>query len=306
MNECKNKSTPECIELKKNVRDCREAGGETMFDCVSEAEQLYSRKASSYDDVYPWRNFDWDYTRYIDNNYNARKTGATSNGSMGALFQNTRAMVRLSKGFITDPNPDGNSKAAVSDLILCDRVPENNRRSCAVMNRIRQSYFNQPKPAGDFFNKKIDGKNSSSYFYKWGTCRTLDNEAQCKQKKLEWIGGKCYRPRFHFIKNEPGFDYTKLSSNVFTRMANKFGGAIQGNFPSAMNDILSFNPVQISKVYAQEPHGDYIPEKCPYEDKEHFSNYIASTDFTNRNTLLLLFFLLLCGFAILMWVLRIK
>lgn len=299
MNECKNKSTPECMELKNNVRDCRKAGGETMYDCVNEAEQLYSRKASSFDEVYPWRNFDWDYTRFVDNNYNARQTGATSEGSTMALFKNTGAMVKIAKGFIIDPNPASNSTAAQSDLILCDRVPSNNRRSCEVMNRIRRSYFNQPKPSSNnFFNKKIDGKNSSSYFYKWGTCRTLDNKAQCAQKKLEWIGEKCYRPRFHFLKNEPGFDFTKLSNNVFTRIANKLGGAVQGNFPSAMNDILSFNPMQISKVYQQKAQGDYEPEQCPYPDNdEHFFNYDGvptSGYFSNRVLLWVLLVIMLC------------
>jgi len=88
-------------------------------------------------------------------------------------------------------------------------------------------------------------------------------------------------------------------------MANKLGGAIQGNFPSAMNNILSFNPIQLSKVYAQEPQGDYIPEKCPYEDKEHFFNYKPNV-LNSRNSLGLLFFVLLCGFAILMWISRKK
>jgi hypothetical protein len=270
---CRNKNTPECIELRNNIKDCRAAGGETMFECVKESEQRYARRTDTFKElVYPWKNFDWDYTRFIDNNYNARATGATQAGTTSALFANTGAMMKLTKGFIIDPNPDSSSSAAQTDLILCDRVPPNNRKSCEVINRIRQSYLNQPKPNNSsFFNKNLNGKQSSSFFYKWGTCRTKDNQTSCKNNKYQWLDGKCYKPRYHLLKNEPGMDFTKLSDNTFTRLANQLGGAVQGNVPSAINNLLSFNPIQLAKVYQRKPQGDYEPEPCPIEDNaEHF------------------------------------
>jgi hypothetical protein len=299
---CKTQNTPECNELRNNINDCRSAGGQTMFDCVKEAEQKYIRSTDLFKDlVYPWKNFDWDYTRFIDNNYNARATGATSQGSIQALFANTGAMVKLAKGFIIDPNPNNNSSAANSDLALCDRVPAVNRRSCEVINRIKRSYINQPVPENNnsFFNKQLNGKKSSSFFYKWGTCKTKDNEINCKNKKHQWSNNVCYKPRFHFIKNEPGMDFTKLSDNVFTQLANQLSGSIQGNIPSTINDVLSFSPTQISSVYEQKPYGDYEPEPCPDDNTiEHFNcDNIADVIFrTVFATILLICCFLLLGF----------
>ena len=299
---CNTQNTPECNELRNNINDCRSAGGQTMFECVKEAEQKYIRSTDLFKDlVYPWKNFDWDYTRFIDNNYNARATGATSQGSIQALFANTGAMVKLAKGFIIDPNPNSNSSAANSDLALCDRVPAVNRRSCEVINRIKRSYINQPVPENNnsFFDKQLNGKKSSSFFYKWGTCKTKDNEINCKNKKHQWKNNVCYKPRFHFIKNEPGMDFTKLSDNVFTQLANQLSGSIQGNIPSTINDVLSFSPTQISSVYEQKPYGDYEPEPCPDDNTiEHFNcDNIADVIFrTVFATILLICCFLLLGF----------
>ena len=280
---CKGKNTPECNELRTNINDCRAAGGETMYDCVQEAEQRYVRRTDMFKDlVYPWKNFDWDYTRYVDNNYNSSATGATQAGTIGALFDNTGAMFKLAKGFIIDPNPSNSSSAANTDLAQCNMVPAINRQSCEVINRIKRSYIDQPAPTNNqFFNKGLNGTKSSSYFYKWGTCMTKDSETECKNKNYQWLDGKCYKPRYHYITNEPGMDFTKLSDNTFTRIANKLGGAIQGNFPSAMNDLLSLNPIQLTKVYQNQPQGDYEPEPCPQEDTtEHFGcENIADTMF---------------------------
>lgn len=280
---CKDKNTPECNELRNNIFDCRAAGGETMYDCIKEAEQRFVRRTDIFKDlVYPWKNFDWDYTRFIDNNYNARATGATTEGSIGALFDNTGAMVKLAKGFIIDPNPSNNARAADTDLTLCDRVPSINRQSCHVINRIKRSYNSQQTPRNSqFFDKPLDGKNSSSYFYKWGTCQTKDLETDCKNKNFQWLDNKCYKPRYHYITNEPGLDFTKLSDNVFTRLANKLGGSIEGNIPSAINDVLSLNPDQLTKVFENKQQGDYVPEPCPdINTTEHFDcNNMADTLF---------------------------
>ena len=278
MDLCKNSNTPECQEYKKNYRDCMDAGGTTQYECVGLAKERYTRSTANFKDlIYPWKNFDWDYTRFIDNNYNADATGATSDPTYEALIKNTGAMFKIAKGYITDPNPSNNARAADTDLTICSKVPEIDRRSCEVMNRIRQSYKNQLNPAN--LNKNnLDGLNASSFYYQWGTCPTKDNADECKRKGRQWVDGKCYRPRYHFIKNRPGIDWTNIDDNSFTQIANKFGGLIQGNLPSVVGDVVGIFPTQLGAVWSQKTQGDYIAEKC--EDTiEHFDNNLGDSYF---------------------------
>ena len=156
----------------------------------------------------------------------------------------------------------------------CDKVSENDRKSCDVMNNIKKSYLAQDRPA-IHLDLELDGKASSSFFYKWGSCITKDNLSDCIQKGYQYLDGKCYKSRYHYLSNRPGIDLTKINDNTFTQMANKLGGFVQGNMPSVVGDILSFTPNQLQKVYNQEQNGDYIPEPC----NEHFTNNIGDSYF---------------------------
>jgi hypothetical protein len=251
---CHKPYNPNCQTLSNDINDCRRAGGGSMYDCVQMAGDKYVRsKDENKDQIYPWKNYDWDYTRFIDNNYNARATGATSAGTMGAIFSNPRAIFRLGKGFLTDNNPNNSSQAGQSDLTQCDRVPVNDRRSCQVMNRIRGEYNNQQKPRNDpFFNKKINGKNSSSFYYKSGYCKMALTQDQCKNKKYLWIGEKCYKTQYQYLNNEP------------------WGG----NIPSVINDALSLNPVNLTKVFFNKNARDLEIEEC----RPVIENFVESSD----------------------------
>ena len=250
---CHKPYEPKCQTLSNDINDCRGAGGGSMYDCVQMAGDKYVRsKDENKDQIYPWKNYDWDYTRFIDNKYNARETGATSAGTFGAIFKNPIAIMKLGSGFLLDNNPNNSSQAGQSDLTQCDRVPVNDRQSCHVMNRIRGEYNNQQKPRNDsFFNKKINGRNSSSFYYKSGYCKMALTQDQCKNKKYLWLGEKCYKPQYQYLNNEP------------------WGG----NIPSVINDALSLNPVNLTKVFFNKNARDLEIEECPV-----IENFIESSD----------------------------
>jgi hypothetical protein len=267
-------------ELNTLINKCRSAGGETMYECVKKANEYHNRMNSdSKKKVYPWINYDWDYTTYIDNNYNSDVTGTSPKGTWSALFQNPKAMLQIAKGFIIDPNPSNKSKSGDQDQLDCNAVPVNNRAGCIAMREIRHMYRNQPKPKNtQFFNAKLDGKQSSSYYYQVGHCTSekINNEKDCNNSEGKWFSNKCYKPRYALIKNEPGIDFTKLGDNALTKTANFLGGALEGNAVSAVGDILSFSPNNIIDIINLKSTKDFILEPCieymTGNYKEHFSD----------------------------------
>lgn len=263
-------------ELNRLINKCRSAGGETMWECIKRAKEKVARsEPNTKDSIYPWINYDWDYTTFIDNNYSSDKTGATPSGNWDAMFKNPMAMFKLGKGFIIDPNPAGNSQAGSDDQLDCNAVPEMNRASCQVIRDIRQSYRSQPKPKNTpFFNKPTGGKASSSFYYQSGYCESKKNtnEIMCNANGGKWYTDKCYKPRYAYIKNEPGMDFTKLGDNSLLKLANTMGGYLQGNIPSAMGDVLSFSPNNLIDIIDQKDTKDFMLEPCT----ENFVDYLPS------------------------------
>lgn len=253
-------------QLNQLISKCKNAGGESMWECVRKATEYDQRmNTDSKKKVYPWINYDWDYTTYIDNNYNSEKTGATPKGSWGALFQNPKAMFKIVKGFIVDPNPSKNSRAGEQDQMDCNAVDSHNRASCNVIKEIRHMYRNQPKPKNTpFFKNNLNGKQSSSYYYHVGFCTSekIKNENDCKKVDGKWFSDKCYKPRYALVKNEPGIDFKKLGDNSLTKLANFFSGSLEGNAVSAVGDILSFAPNNLIDIINLKNTRDFILEPC--------------------------------------------
>lgn len=216
---------------------CKQAG-EKEYQCTKDVGEKYSRQLPGMKDtVYPWSNYDWDYSTYIDNNYNAHETGATEAGTFGALFDNPIALMKLGGGFVYDPNPGSGSTAGYSDSTECD-PNEADYQGCQILNEIKQSQMVQDAPFPDpFFDKyPLDGKNSSSYYVQVGICPKTDmTEEQCKEHGWQWVGndlfgktlpsiipkdfipGMCFKPRYGFVKNQPGF---KIDLSVLKTLNN--------------------------------------------------------------------------------------
>lgn len=258
--DCKPNDTREkCLEYERDLKRCRDAGGELEYECVSLVKERLNRKSEPYlNDVYPWRNYDWSYSRFVDNNYNTRETGATRDGSVSGMWDNIKALGKLAKGFALDNNPNSESIATESDLLLCDRIQERNRAGCEVINDVRRSYRNQPNPIKTPFGQKdMGGRNSSSFYFKFGTCKTKDNEERCKEKGYDYMDGTCYRPRYHYVDNK----------------------AFLGNAPSVAKEMIDLHPINLGSILLKKTnvlgqirpsvYGSYEIEPCD-EEKEHF------------------------------------
>jgi len=252
----------DCKALDTDIQNCKNAGGSTEFDCVQLAIEKFTRMKPEFKNmVYPWKNFDWDYTRYIDNNYSSADTGVTDEGSFSALFTNPAALFKIAKGYLLDPNPGNNSQALRSDQTNCWRVPYEDRMSCFTMNSIRASYNDIPqptisngrgKPPSNFLNKKpLNGNSSSSYYYKMGTCPIEMDEKECKKNKYEYVGETCYRPRYNYINNTP----------------------YEGNVPSVIHGLTNIEPINLWSIYNGKPLRGLEIEECPpYDEKKKGGN----------------------------------
>lgn len=278
-NRCKGSNDPNCRELLNNINQCNQAamGGKAEYQCIEKARQRYGRKTGFMKDmVYPWKNFDWDYTRFIDNNYSTFQTGIKKDANIPQIFKNIDGMIKLGKGFALDPNPSPSSRANSDDIANCDivaaletdpRNKERARKKCQAINNIKKQYDWQQKPYDDpFFDKKLDGENSSSFFYQYGHCKTLHDEKTCKDKKYKWIGGFCYKPKYHYIENKPGIDFKKVVGDTMGDISNKITGDFKGNIPSAIGDMLSINPINLVHMVGDGEGSDFQSMKCGIEN----------------------------------------
>lgn len=194
--------------------------------------------------IYPWNNLKWDYQQFVKNKYNPVKLGIRKDGTFDATFKNMDIMMKQMDSLISDPNPDNNSVAGIDD--------RTNRN---------KSYSNQRKPYEDpFFNKQLNGKFSSSYFAQTGFCETKDNEIDCKNKNLVWMGDKCYKKKYLYLDNSPGLKVGYVEN-------------MNGLIPSLINDVTQLNPSAFMGVL----QGYSVPgadiQQC---ENEHFMNNDSS------------------------------
>lgn len=254
-------------DYRRDMKTCERAG-EKESDCANQVRLKYLRQMPGLKDtVYPWSNYDWDYRTFVDNNYNTQKTGITKDGTFEALlWHNPTGAIKLSKGYVFDPNPSNHSKSSYNDVPHCfssldswNECQENN-----VVSSIRQSYnyLSQKPPYPDpFFTKHglLDGRDSSSYYIRTGVCPkpNMDME-ECKKRGWAWVGnpivkalpkeiqpsdsslGGCFKPKYGFVKNRPGIKIDFATINEMNRLMNKgivagtglagtVGGTIAGN-----------------------------------------------------------------------------
>ncbi len=98
--------------LKVYLEDCTICTKEGQNDYVCHniaLEKLMRQMPIIRDSVYPWKNYDWNYGNFIDNNYSAKATGSSPDGSK--YFNNLKIFFKIMGAYLLDPNPNNNSVA---------------------------------------------------------------------------------------------------------------------------------------------------------------------------------------------------
>jgi len=280
----------------KDCMLCTNNGNE--YDCFKIAEKKLMRSMPFLSkNIYPWKNYDWDYGNFIDNNYSVMSTGATKNGSISSMFKNMKAFVKLTNGYLFNPNPGNNSYAGKmakdgdvsyyeckgQTIDSSGNIKYNPRmaEACRIKNKVK--YSNPlPKPTTDEFLKRYPttGDHSSSYYIKIGSCPRPDikSSSKCEKQGYDWTknildnamsslssssrtetnSGSCSQPRYAYINNKPGFSYG--------------GVEFQGLIPALTNDLMALSPDKILAALEGKNIQDlFAIQQCP-NVSEHFSN----------------------------------
>jgi hypothetical protein len=253
--------------LNMDAKICETAGGKWAYWCKERYNNQYFQKYSAIRDVvYPWNNKNWDYTQFVRNNYDPEKLGLTRDTSISGLIKNIEVLVKQMESLISEPNPDENSKASVTDTPLSSNInlgvvksirdEIENLKADAEKNgeQIEKLYefllvnfaknhkitakeyglastLTQEKPYDDpFFDRKLDGKNSSSYFIQSGFCKTPHTtETECINNKHKWMNDTCYKNKYLYIDNSPGLKIGKVKG-------------LNGLVPSTINTLSQLTP----------------------------------------------------------------
>jgi hypothetical protein len=247
-------------EYKKDCERCA-TNAKNDYNCLAVAREKFSRNMpSSYKDVYPWRNYDWDYANFASNQYSTKALPKGDLKSFGGLKRNVSNIVKSIDGLIFDPSPNylsnsfGNDKNSDYPIHECkgDQV-------CSTTESIRRT--KEKPPTKDNFIKKFstDGIYSSSYYYKIGSCRRpdIDDMKKCEEQGYKWVpnsidGGSCIQPRYMFVDNSP-----KPFFN---------GSNGRGYIPSILNDVRDIMPDKLfNNLLGQSTEGVQI-QMCPTEE----------------------------------------
>lgn len=273
--------TKKALDLyMKECNICAQEGANDHI-CMEQARLNLQRRIPIFsDNIYPWKNFDWNYANHVANNYDPKYTGATIKGSIKSMHQNAKAFIKLINGLVSDPIPNKKSKAGIKSK-HSDYPPfsECDFR-CKAAQKVKKQ-FKQKVPLKDnFLKKKLDGENSSSYFFKVGTCPRSDitNKKKCEKMGYTWTpnildkvlkkisktpastleSGVCNQPRYAYLNNTP---------KTFTN-----GSKAKGLVPSIANDIMALTPDKILAVATGSSFSDsFVMQQCP--GNEGFVNY---------------------------------
>lgn len=287
--------------------ECGICKGKASSDvmCLNAAlNNLYRQLPFIRNSVYPWLNYEWDYGNFIDNNFSARRTGSSTSGEK--YFNNLKIFFKLFNAYMLAANPNRYSNAggtnSNSDYPRYGCIG-NKRNACKTRNQIRNRNPQKKPYSSHFFNKKLKGEYSSSYFIKVGSCPRPDitDINKCVQRNYEWknsllAGGKsngsCHMPRYAYLNNKPGLNIKIPGIN----QSIKVRGA-KGYIPSLANDILSLTPDKLFNAFrGRNVDGHMIVQQCP-DIKESFnivqSKKILFEQILVATTIIVVFVLLL-------------
>ena len=296
--------------LKTYKKNCNLCAGKGNNDasCHKAAELELMRSMPFINKtIYPWANYDWSYGNFVDNNYSVMATGASTDGSFSAIKKNIGAIIKLSKGFLTEGNPEYRSKAGAlnkyGDQPIQDCYSSQFKlQSCLAKHKIKYGTPQKP-PTTDPFLKmgKLDGENSSSYYVRVGACPRPDikSDKECSKKGYDWIKnpldmvmskipgmsqnntkkGSCFQPRYAYINNKPGY--------------NMMGVKMKGIVPALMNDVMALSPDKIFATLQGRSIGDsYVVQPCP-DVNEGFDGYKQKTIINYKSIFVLLIIMII-------------
>lgn len=161
------------IQYLKNMRDmlneqnlCMEAGGKYTSQCTNAILDKYLRKLPFIKNmIYPWRNYDWGYSTYVEKYYEPKSNyGASSDTNITTIIHDVNAIINLLDGLLMDPNPSGSKQsigqpspkivpsaasdpsAVRNDLVPCssnhydvDRIAKLKQEVTSLMGRIQEA-----------------------------------------------------------------------------------------------------------------------------------------------------------------------
>ena len=82
----------------KECTICAQEGANDI-SCMNQAKVNLIRRVPMFaNNIYPWKNFDWDYNNYVRKNYSPEATGASSEASIKAMYSNVKALIKLLNG----------------------------------------------------------------------------------------------------------------------------------------------------------------------------------------------------------------
>jgi hypothetical protein len=241
------------LVYEQNCQTCRKGSNDSI--CLQLAlDELLRMMPDKRGDVYPWRNYEWDYTNYVNNNYSARATGSSEDAG---LFKNMSIFVKLIRGFISDPNPADDSiaggtsiKDRASDFPVFECDGKEKRCESRLEVTRNSPSANKPPYKDPFFDKSLTGTRSSSYFVKIGKCDRPDitSAEECTKRGYDWNHSKdeCTQGRYAYMDNSP--------SSV---------PLMRGYIPSVASDAISLTSPSLGLAYrGYNSYGMKIQE-CP-------------------------------------------
>jgi hypothetical protein len=266
--------------LKQYQDDCRTCAAFGNAKECMEASQVNLRRnlPFSANNIYPWRNYDWNYSNHTANNYSTKALPAGGN-SVAGFLQSGRNVANTIAAFIDSPSPSPNTNSNIPNQNSDYPVFEcKNDIRCISTERVRRN-LNQKAPTTDSFLKKnLQGENSSSFYYKVGICRRPDIKTQgdCENRGYTWSPdtfdkntGFCRQPRYAFINNTPKPFFNGSNS--------------KGPIPSIANDIRDIMPDKLFNALMGQSTDALDIQECPIVE-----GFIGENDMSLSKYLILL------------------
>lgn len=107
-------------QFKSDYSQCCDVNSKYRNNCKRTVKQSYYRRLPGIASlVYPWKNYDFNYSNVLNKQINMKAIGASSSGSMSGMLKNTNAATKIFKSAMLSPIPNKGSIANVTDKADC-------------------------------------------------------------------------------------------------------------------------------------------------------------------------------------------